>query len=274
MSSNGYTFEARRVKLEDIELHSRQSQIRVQIDPDAIKEYKQMWIDSDRYPFDEKVKLFENEEGKLHIGDGWHRIVSAHMAGKTFLNAEVAPGTIVDAITYASESNAKRGVRITTKDKRRAVRLLLSHAKKERLTMREIARRCYVSHTFVQNMVKELKRAAEQKAKGPKDAPAETHTAGVTTRHAPVDRVTRDQLGLPPIAEVRNSTDKDLQNKIAMCEQGISTSFKLLPQYIRNRMKLLGIQTDEGAEALIAMIDDVAREYNDWKKASAKAAVS
>jgi len=269
-SSSAPKFVSQRVNIVDIELNSRATQVRVRLDQDAIREYRQMWMDSDRYPFGDKVKLFHDAEtGCYYIADGWHRIISAHLTGRTFLKADVAPGTATDALLYAASANAGRGVRITNGDKRRTVRLVLNNNGVFQLSIREIARRCCVSHTFVQNMVKEINKAKEAASKGPNAGTQEESTTRSTAARAPEDRVTRNQLGLPPVAEVRESTDAQLAKKINTCEKGISTAFKLLPQYVRNRQKLLGIQSDSGADALIAMLDDAFREFNDWKKQSA-----
>lgn len=89
---------------------------------------------------------------KYWIADGFHRIKAAMQADIETINAEIKQGTRRDAILYSAGANNAHGLRRTNADKRRAVQMLLEDDEWSKWPDMEIARRCGVSHTFVQNM--------------------------------------------------------------------------------------------------------------------------
>jgi uncharacterized ParB-like nuclease family protein len=61
------------------------------------------------------------------LADGWHRVMAADTIGIASLEADVYDGDVYDAIMYASGANARHGLARTSRDKHRAVRMLLDH---------------------------------------------------------------------------------------------------------------------------------------------------
>ena len=93
------------------------------------------------------IVVFLDREGTFWLADGFHRTAGAEQAGLTEIAADVRAGGRHDALLYAASANAMHGVRRTSKDKRRAVELVLQefpHA-----TDRWVAERCGVDHKTV-----------------------------------------------------------------------------------------------------------------------------
>jgi hypothetical protein len=83
------------------------------------------------------------------LADGFHRVAGARAAGLTEIEATIKDGRLRDATLHAVGANATHGLRRTNADKRRAVATLLDDDEWSRLSDREIARRCGVTHPFV-----------------------------------------------------------------------------------------------------------------------------
>ena len=65
------------------------------------------------------VVVFATPEGLL-LADGHHRVAAALRAGRDSVKAEVRPGTRADALAFAVENAARRGV--TPEEAREAIR--------------------------------------------------------------------------------------------------------------------------------------------------------
>ena len=93
--------------------------------------------------------LFTEDEKTYHIGDGFHRIPAWAKAGFKEVPADVRRGTQRDAMLHACGANDSHGLRRTTQDKERCVRLLLEDEEWGKASDRWIAEQCKVSHPFV-----------------------------------------------------------------------------------------------------------------------------
>jgi ParB-like chromosome segregation protein Spo0J len=104
------------------------------------------------------IVVFLDCEGTFWLADGFHRTAGAERAGLTEIAADVRAGGRHDALLYAASANSMHGVRRTSKDKRRAVELVLQefpHA-----TDRWVAERCGVDHKTV-GAVRRMRRLGE-----------------------------------------------------------------------------------------------------------------
>jgi len=86
------------------------------------------------------------------LADGFHRFLAPRAAGLSEFPADVRPGTERDALLFSISCNGTHGLPRTNTDKHQAVTLLLADAQWSQLSDREIARRCQVSHKFVQEV--------------------------------------------------------------------------------------------------------------------------
>jgi hypothetical protein len=125
-------------------------QSRVELDREYVREYAKDLLGGNRFP---PVILFNDGE-KYHLADGFHRYEAHKLAGLKTIRAEVRDGSKRDAILFAVGCNAAHGKRRENKDKRKAVRKLLSDPEWRNLSDNEIARLCRVSQPFVSKLRK------------------------------------------------------------------------------------------------------------------------
>ena len=88
------------------------------------------------------------------IADGWHRLMAHEHSGCLTISAEVKLGGERDALQYALSANSAHGLPRTNADKRNAVEIALADPEWSKLSTREIADLCAVSH----NLVAEIRR--------------------------------------------------------------------------------------------------------------------
>jgi len=88
------------------------------------------------------------------IADGWHRLMAHERSGCLTISAEVKRGGERDALQYALSANSAHGLQRTNADKRNAVEIALADPEWSKLSTREIADLCAVSH----NLVAEIRR--------------------------------------------------------------------------------------------------------------------
>lgn len=93
------------------------------------------------------IVVYVDDRGAYWLADGFHRTAGAKLAGLTELPADVRHGSRHDALLYAASANTEHGVRRTSKDKRRAVELVMREF--PNATDRWIAERCGVDHKTV-----------------------------------------------------------------------------------------------------------------------------
>lgn len=89
-------------------------QCRADIDTDIVDDYAERMLAGDQFP---PVEAF-GTNGKLWIGDGWHRVLAARQIESEVIQANVHAGGRVDALKYALGANAAHGRRRSNADKR------------------------------------------------------------------------------------------------------------------------------------------------------------
>lgn len=146
------------VEISKIELH-QDLQPRVERPAGAVEEYaeliqNQREVDQDHpWPFNEPVILY-SVGGAKFLTSGWTRLEAAKHVGLKCVYAEVRKGEWLDAVTHACGANADHGYRRTTKDKRRAVEILLRNVSSEDQSWSDqrVADECRVSPGFVSSI--------------------------------------------------------------------------------------------------------------------------
>lgn len=96
----------------------------------------------------DEIKVF-TDNGKLWLVDGYHRLEAAKRAGCSHIKAYTADGTLEEARWTCLTLNDKQCLPLTSGDKRNIVRKALAHPRADKMTDRDIAKHCHVSHTFV-----------------------------------------------------------------------------------------------------------------------------
>lgn len=124
-------------------------QSRSGIDLSLVNDYAEAIRDGAEMPPLSTIKSGDS----YYLYDGFHRLRAYLLAGKKQVPIAWEDGDVWDAIERSCAVNAEHGKRRTNDDKRRAVETMIKvmQHKGENWSNREIARRCAVSHQFVNN---------------------------------------------------------------------------------------------------------------------------
>lgn len=156
------------IKLEHIRINGG-TQSRVSINTVTVADYADAMTDGATLP---PVTLFF--DGVDHwLADGFHRYHAHKKIGAINIDADVRKGDKRDAILYSVGANASHGLRRTNEDKHRAVAMLLNDPEWVTWSANEIAKKCGVSHTFVNGIKSSLEAVSSE-------APSEST---YTTKH-------------------------------------------------------------------------------------------
>lgn len=124
------------------------TQSRVDIDQQTVSSYVELVKEGTVFP---PVTVFF--DGNHHyLADGFHRYFAHKGAGRDEILATVINGTLRDAVLASLEANSTHGLPRTNADKRKSVQMMLDDFEWSEWSNAEIARRCRVSHTFVNKM--------------------------------------------------------------------------------------------------------------------------
>ena len=139
------------VRLADIQ--DGGAQMRVETRPEVVNEYTTDMLNGASFP---PVVLYQDDDGRHWLGDGFHRVDAARKIERETMLAEVRHGTARDAILHAVGANAAHGLRRTQADKRRAVERLLRDPEWALWSLRRIADVAKVDHKTVAKIKAEL----------------------------------------------------------------------------------------------------------------------
>jgi hypothetical protein len=138
--------EARITRIETVitEIVSRApaSRMRVQPDKQLIAEYARTMAMGGKFP---PVVIFEDENGRLHLADGLHRVEAASLVAlkdnrrPAEIVAEIWPGSFKDAVRYALGANSRQGRRMTDADYKGAIELAFDLGLVEALHAKDLA---------------------------------------------------------------------------------------------------------------------------------------
>lgn len=171
--------ELRTVKLEDITL-LEQCQIRARISKPTVEAYVASMKDGIRFdPITLISSQMEMDGGELapclFLADGFHRYLSFQERGIRQVEAQVVEAEPKDAIVAAIEiscaSNSKHGLRLSSSDKRHAIKVMLAQPALRRKGDRPLGQMIGVSAGLVKEVRSELageEAAAEREARKPK----------------------------------------------------------------------------------------------------------
>lgn len=124
------------------------TQSRVDIDQQTVSSYAELIKEGTVFP--PVTVYFDGVH--YYLADGFHRYFAHKAAGHEEILAEVRNGTLRDAVLAALEANSTHGLPRTNADKRKAVQMMLDDFEWSDWSNTEIARRCRVSHTFVNKL--------------------------------------------------------------------------------------------------------------------------
>lgn len=129
------------------------TQARVGLNMEQVQRYKEAKLAGAVFP---PSVVFEDGAGVLWLADGFHRVAADDAMNAATTQVEVRKGERRDAWKHALGANAEHGLPRTRDDMRRAVRMALEDPELGRLSNREIAAICKVSHEFVRRRRNDL----------------------------------------------------------------------------------------------------------------------
>lgn len=126
------------------------TRVRHRLNQDTIQEYAQDIKDGAKFP--PLICFAEQGSERFVLADGFHRLHAAIEAGKEVIEVEIREGGVIDAQRFALGANCTHGLRRSRADKRHAVEIAFRNPVFRKLSNREIADLCRVSHSFVNKM--------------------------------------------------------------------------------------------------------------------------
>jgi hypothetical protein len=137
-----------------------QTQHRRVIHPNVIAEYAGLMRDGVVFP---PIRVWW--DGKCFwLSDGFQRFAAAELAGFTELLAEIRIGNVSDATWDSYSVNATHGMRRTTEETRRIVRLAVEHPNAKHLSNVELAKHLHLSEATLRRWRKKLSPSGDEDA--------------------------------------------------------------------------------------------------------------
>ena len=121
------------------------AQARKSISVDTITQYVEHIESGGQFP--PIIVFFDGES--YWLADGWHRLLAHERSGCLTILAEPKDGGERDAQKYSLSANSEHGLPRTNADKRNAVEIALADPEWSKLSTREVAKLCAVSHNLV-----------------------------------------------------------------------------------------------------------------------------
>lgn len=124
------------------------TQFRAVIDQNLVQQYMEDMKEGDIFPA--MLTMFDGTTHWLY--DGFHRYQSYMLLGVREVEVDYKVGSQAEAQVAAFGVNGKHGKQRTVAEKRKIVLAAFEHPLTKNESMREIARICAVSHTFVNSL--------------------------------------------------------------------------------------------------------------------------
>ena len=237
------------------------TQSRVSLDESVVQEYYE-FLTSYEDDLPPVTVFFDGLE--YFLADGFHRIMAYQRDGREFIDSHLKGGTLRDAIRFSLGANATHGLKRSQADKRKSVTTALDDHEWGKLSAREIARMCDVSHTFVGEVVAErngtTKKAKPTKLKNVIEAPLKEQP---TKEEPPLKVATlpEDDMVQEVLAE-----NEQLKDRLAVAAMDATDEEKELAQEtieeLRTTVKNLNLELD----AVKRSRDQFQRECAELKK--------
>lgn len=248
------------IKIADITMDPR-TQSRVAISEEKVAEYHEIIEEiGDMDP----ISL--TSDGINYWPDnGFHRILAYKRAGREYIEAEVTPGTLEDAIRRSLSANSRHGMPRTNADRRKSVNTALDHPVWSKLPTREIGKMCDVSHVTVAKMIKERAAPPKQppvKLKNVVEAPLEVRENPESKDEAPLILTNpADDMVQEVVAE-----NEQLKDRLAVAAMDATEEEKQLAKETIDELRTIVKNLNVELEAVKKSRDQYQRENAELKK--------
>jgi N6-adenosine-specific RNA methylase IME4 len=139
------------------------TQVREELNARAVKDYAKAMKEGATFP--SIVVYFDGTT--YWLADGFHRVMAAREAGRATISAEVRTGGEREAFLHATGANSRHGIRLTRKDIRRLVTLVLENPEWCPWSNEEIVRQC--GNVFSEGLVRIVRKELFGSSGGPKE---------------------------------------------------------------------------------------------------------
>jgi uncharacterized ParB-like nuclease family protein/transcriptional regulator with XRE-family HTH domain len=198
-----------------------------------------------------------------YLTDGFHRVLAYTRCTREYIEAIVTPGTLDDAIRRALSANARHGLPRSIADRRKSVNMALDHQIYGKLSAREIAKICEVSHTFVSKIIKERTQPPKDKPvklKNVVEAPLETEQDSGKTP-SQVATLPEDDMVQEVVAE-----NEQLKDRLAVAAMDATDEEKQLAKETIDELRAIVKNLNVELEAVKKSRDQYQRECTELKK--------
>lgn len=143
---------------------------------------------------------------KYYLVDGLHRLYAAKNLKQEMIVADIRKGSRRDAILFSCKVNSEHGLRRTRKDKRKAVKKLLTNSEWNHWSDGKIAKQCAVTQPFVSKVRRELTQ---------NDFESPTNRKGKDGRTYNTDKIGRSKSSEDPdFTEDKDSDENTLEDSL------------------------------------------------------------
>ena len=169
---------------------SASTQARVSLDESVLAEYTTAWREKAEFP---PVVVFQESSVSdvYWLGDGFHRVEAARIAGVGMVSADIRKGGQREALLFAAGANSAHGLRRTQADKRRCVELLLADSEWVKWSNVRIAKACAVSEQLVRDMRDDIETKAKltsiNRSEPPPTPPAKALPPAIEQKRADIE---------------------------------------------------------------------------------------
>ena len=214
-----------RLRLDAIRLDGG-TQMRERIHQDKVSEYAEHY----REAFDLPPVTVFFDGVNYWLGDGFHRYFASEAAGFKDIEADIRSGTQRDAVRVSWQANGHHGLPRSRADRRKAVLSALDDAEAPTWSNRKIAELCAVSHTFVNQVKRELEEPkapkAEDRVEGVKVGDVVETLPQTDEPKAPVETCPRDDGPSAEefeAAQLREAADRKLIDDMLESDDVVKT---------------------------------------------------
>lgn len=148
------------IPLSEISSDSK-TQVREEVDANKVADYQKLIEEGTQF---DPIDIF-SDGVKKHIGNGWHRYLAHHKAGKETILANVHMGTERDAFLFGCKANGKNGLPCNSLDHAKQLRWMSEDEECREWSNRQKAEWIGCSHTAVNRLMKKLGQAPNEKIK-------------------------------------------------------------------------------------------------------------
>lgn len=203
-----------KLKLDKIVINQG-TQARAEIDQKTVTEYAENMMNGDVFP---PLTVFYDGIN-YYLVDGFHRYFAYKNIVRKEVDVEVHNGTLHNAFQFSLGVNSKHGRRRTNADKKNVVMLAFNDFETSLLSLREIAKICDVSHSYIASMKEMLDAEKEPKKQKPKEDPFVDTAKERSPKHEEVDTEFNEDDQIDALLVAQKELEEEnakLQDKLAL----------------------------------------------------------